>query len=120
MQRFFRPVIDAELLWSVLDMIHRFAGKVVLDFQKEQLLLDCRPNKSVSSAVFEGKSLSGGERAFATLAFLLAIGECMESPFRAIDGKLKDVVTVVSVDLPSVCVDDVRRYLSFGWYRIRY
>ena len=31
------------------------------------------------------KALSGGERSFATLSLLLAIGECLETPFRVMD-----------------------------------
>ena len=42
-------------------------------------------NKDEHSQTKDVKALSGGERSFATLSLLLAIGESLETPFRVMD-----------------------------------
>jgi chromosome segregation ATPase len=50
-------------------------------------VLKVNPNASShkGKAVEDTKSLSGGERSFSTLAFILALGESSSAPFRVID-----------------------------------
>ena len=42
-------------------------------------------NADANSQTKDVKALSGGERSFATLSLLLAIGESLETPFRVMD-----------------------------------
>lgn len=49
-------------------------GELIITVQKDNL--------DEASQSTDVKELSGGERSFATLALLLALGESIESPFR--------------------------------------
>jgi len=70
-------------------------GSVNINFGEKTLSFDVklkgtddgteeRPAKKAKKTI-DTKTLSGGERAFITVAFLLALGEAMECPFRAMD-----------------------------------
>lgn len=60
------------------------AGK--LDFKNRVLEMEMRTNAMDESSVSKNvKELSGGERSFTTLAFLIALGDAIESPFRIMD-----------------------------------
>ena len=62
-------------------------GQLIFDFKNETLQMVVNPNtrdterQTASSTVV----LSGGERSVTTIAFVMAIGEQVECPFRAID-----------------------------------
>lgn len=60
------------------------AGQVKVDFMNAELLLDVKMNGG-GQTVKDTRSMSGGERSYATLALTLALGENVESPFRAMD-----------------------------------
>jgi chromosome segregation ATPase len=48
--------------------------------------LQVQPSKTVTTeGVKDLRSLSGGERSFSTVCFILALWEAMESPFRCLD-----------------------------------
>jgi len=62
------------------------AGEVVFDHEEYRLDLSVqKDHKDASSQTKDVKALSGGERSFATLSLLLAIGESLETPFRVMD-----------------------------------
>eukprot|EP00571_Detonula_confervacea_P004119 CAMPEP_0172311834 /NCGR_PEP_ID=MMETSP1058-20130122/15802_1 /TAXON_ID=83371 /ORGANISM="Detonula confervacea, Strain CCMP 353" /LENGTH=1228 /DNA_ID=CAMNT_0013025129 /DNA_START=30 /DNA_END=3716 /DNA_ORIENTATION=+ len=62
------------------------AGEVQFDHEAGQLNLSVqKDNKDEHSQTKDVKALSGGERSFATLSLLLAIGESLETPFRVMD-----------------------------------
>ena len=65
------------------------SGKIKFDTQGERLKLEVRLSSkekgSKKNVVKDMKSLSGGERSLSTLAFVLALGNQCESPFRASD-----------------------------------
>eukprot|EP00581_Thalassiosira_minuscula_P008708 CAMPEP_0183707658 /NCGR_PEP_ID=MMETSP0737-20130205/4176_1 /TAXON_ID=385413 /ORGANISM="Thalassiosira miniscula, Strain CCMP1093" /LENGTH=1232 /DNA_ID=CAMNT_0025935381 /DNA_START=12 /DNA_END=3710 /DNA_ORIENTATION=- len=62
------------------------AGEVVFDHDDGKLDLIVQKDSSDShSQTKDVKALSGGERSFATLSLLLAIGESLETPFRVMD-----------------------------------
>jgi len=70
-------------------------GAIVIDWETRTLNFDvmlkgtegAKPDDEppAKRAKKDMKTLSGGERAFTTVAFLLALGEAMECPFRAMD-----------------------------------
>ena len=56
------------------------------DHEEKQLnLIVQKDNTDEKSQTKDVKALSGGERSFATLSLLLAIGESLETPFRVMD-----------------------------------
>ena len=62
------------------------AGEVEFDHEAKQLNLVVQKNNAdEGSQTKDVKALSGGERSFATLSLLLAIGESLETPFRVMD-----------------------------------
>ncbi|KAL7469954.1 hypothetical protein ACHAXS_010192 [Conticribra weissflogii] len=62
------------------------SGEVEFDHEAGQLnLIVQKDNKDQKSQTKDVKALSGGERSYATLSLLLAIGESLETPFRVMD-----------------------------------
>ncbi|KAL3811194.1 LOW QUALITY PROTEIN: hypothetical protein ACHAXA_004496 [Cyclostephanos tholiformis] len=62
------------------------AGEVEFDHEAGRLnLIVQKSNTDAHSQTKDVKALSGGERSFATLSLLLAIGESLETPFRVMD-----------------------------------
>lgn len=55
------------------------------DLQTLQLVVTPNATAEAQNATSDTKALSGGERAYTTLSFVLALGECMSSPIRAMD-----------------------------------
>jgi len=57
-----------------------------MDHQAETLSLTVqKDNRDSQSQIDNVKLLSGGERSYATLALLVALGECLECPFLIMD-----------------------------------
>ncbi|KAL4235898.1 Structural maintenance of chromosomes protein 6 [Mactra antiquata] len=64
-----------------------YRGKMHFDHKNQTLDMKIQPNESASSTDF-GKdlmSLSGGERSFSTVCFIMALWEAMECPFSCLD-----------------------------------
>lgn len=73
--------------------IRDYAGEVIIDHQAQSLKLSVVPrDKNIVNAVSNAKSLSGGERSFSTVAFLLSLWTCIDHPFFFLDEY--DVFTV--------------------------
>ncbi|KAK4194094.1 putative structural maintenance of chromosomes protein 6 [Triangularia verruculosa] len=63
-----------------------FRGKLLLDHQRRALDLQVEPDKTEKRANGRStKTLSGGEKSFASICLLLAIWEAMGSPLRCLD-----------------------------------
>uniref|UniRef100_A0A7S1SHS8 RecF/RecN/SMC N-terminal domain-containing protein n=1 Tax=Tetraselmis chuii TaxID=63592 RepID=A0A7S1SHS8_9CHLO len=60
--------------------LNRNEGKLVMS-----VTMSNSKNEKNSGAVEDLKSLSGGEKSFTTVSFILALGEITENPFRAMD-----------------------------------
>lgn len=63
-----------------------FRGDLLIDHSNKMLDVSIEPNMmTVSDAGREAKTLSGGEKSFATICLLLAIWEAIASPIRCLD-----------------------------------
>jgi len=62
-------------------------GKLCFDHERKHLSLEVNvdPSGEANKATHDAKALSGGERSQATIAFITALGEAADAPFRAID-----------------------------------
>eukprot|EP00742_Colponemidia_sp_Colp-10_P012836 GILJ01014449.1.p1 GENE.GILJ01014449.1~~GILJ01014449.1.p1 ORF type:complete len:1073 (+),score=252.19 GILJ01014449.1:50-3220(+) len=67
-----------------------YAGILHFDFDRQKISIEVNMEAGVvglkqTNNVTDTKTLSGGERSFTTLSFVLALGESMDVPFRAMD-----------------------------------
>lgn len=78
--------------------LRNYDGSISIDHQKEVLELSVIPrDQHIANAVSSANSLSGGERSYSTVAFLLALWSVVDSPFYFLDEY--DVYTVSVVCL---------------------
>ncbi|GFR92013.1 structural maintenance of chromosomes protein 6 [Elysia marginata] len=97
-----KSIANRTKYYFLMQMHHRsFTGKMNFDFNEETLDILVNPGKDLSGSVAKSKgrnesskdalegcdlrSLSGGERSFSTVCFILSLWEAMESPFRCLD-----------------------------------
>lgn len=63
-----------------------YTAEVIIDDKNKTLELKVIPRDSeIDGAVSNTKSLSGGERSFSTVAFLISLWSCVEHPFYFLD-----------------------------------
>ncbi|XP_015279257.1 PREDICTED: structural maintenance of chromosomes protein 6 [Gekko japonicus] len=62
-----------------------FSGKIEFDHKNEKLSITVQPGEGNKAALDDMKSLSGGERSFSTVCFILSLWSIAESPFRCLD-----------------------------------
>lgn len=60
-------------------------GSMVFDHNNETLSISVTPPGREDNGVSDTRSLSGGERSFSTVCFMLSLWEITESPFRCLD-----------------------------------
>ncbi|ROL42817.1 Structural maintenance of chromosomes protein 6 [Anabarilius grahami] len=60
-------------------------GSMMFDHVNETLSISVKPPGQEKNNVSDMRSLSGGERSFSTVCFILALWEITESPFRCLD-----------------------------------
>jgi len=61
-------------------------GAITFDHKAKELHITVqKDNRDSQSQIENVKLLSGGERSYATLSLLVALGECLECPFRVMD-----------------------------------
>ncbi|XP_063040294.1 structural maintenance of chromosomes protein 6 [Engraulis encrasicolus] len=60
-------------------------GSMKFDHNNETLSISVKPPGQESDSVSDMRSLSGGERSFSTVCFILSLWEITESPFRCLD-----------------------------------
>ncbi|KAF3700930.1 Structural maintenance of chromosomes protein 6 [Channa argus] len=60
-------------------------GSMIFDHNNETLSISVKPPGREEDAVSDMRSLSGGERSFSTVCFMLSLWEITESPFRCLD-----------------------------------
>lgn len=72
---------------SILQLRH-YKGKIDIDHRNKKLCLSIRPKNDAkrSQEASSARSLSGGEKSFATVAFILSLWDSiMEGPFYFLD-----------------------------------
>ncbi|XP_066916524.1 structural maintenance of chromosomes protein 6-like [Clytia hemisphaerica] len=62
-----------------------YSGKLTLLHDAEELRIEVNVEQVKGSEVGDSKALSGGERSFSTICFIMALWEAMEAPFRCLD-----------------------------------
>lgn len=73
--------------------MRHYTGGIIIDFAAQRLELSVVPrDKNVENAVSNASGLSGGERSYSTVAFLLSLWSCVDFPFYFLDEY--DVFTV--------------------------
>uniref|UniRef100_A0A182QPX3 Structural maintenance of chromosomes protein 6 n=1 Tax=Anopheles farauti TaxID=69004 RepID=A0A182QPX3_9DIPT len=66
--------------------IRNYVGSIRIDREHGKLALSVVPRDSnIQNAVSTTKSLSGGERSYATVAFLISLWSCVDTPFFFLD-----------------------------------
>ena len=62
-----------------------YGGKLFFDHRKEELHISVKADITAKQSVASTGALSGGERSFSTLCFVMALWESMSTPFRCLD-----------------------------------
>ncbi|XP_072107385.1 structural maintenance of chromosomes protein 6-like [Mobula birostris] len=62
-----------------------YHGKMMFDHKNGTLSIAVQPGEGDKAALSDMRSLSGGERSFSTVCFILSLWDTMESPFRCLD-----------------------------------
>ncbi|XP_018430907.1 PREDICTED: structural maintenance of chromosomes protein 6 [Nanorana parkeri] len=62
-----------------------YSGKISFDHKNETLSITVQPGEGNKALISDMRSLSGGERSFSTVCFVLSLWSIAESPFRCLD-----------------------------------
>ncbi|XP_065648710.1 structural maintenance of chromosomes protein 6 isoform X2 [Hydra vulgaris] len=62
-----------------------YSGKLTLNHEEKTLIIQVNVENAAGASTNDSKSLSGGERSFSTICFIMALWEAMEAPFRCLD-----------------------------------
>uniref|UniRef100_A0A8C2L1V0 RecF/RecN/SMC N-terminal domain-containing protein n=1 Tax=Cyprinus carpio TaxID=7962 RepID=A0A8C2L1V0_CYPCA len=62
-----------------------YIGKMTFDHENETLSISVQPGGGGRATLRDMRSLSGGERSFSTMCFILSLWAIAEAPFRALD-----------------------------------
>ncbi|XP_035666452.1 structural maintenance of chromosomes protein 6-like isoform X3 [Branchiostoma floridae] len=83
----FRRMLALRSNHFFINMLHQrgFSGKMKFDHRVCTLSLEVQSSESNKQVTKDMRSLSGGERSFSTVCFILALWDSMESPFRCLD-----------------------------------
>ncbi|XP_011496853.1 PREDICTED: structural maintenance of chromosomes protein 6 [Ceratosolen solmsi marchali] len=65
--------------------LRNYKGQITIDHQKRELLLEVSPVNDVKRSTNDAKALSGGERSYSTVAFILALWDSTGLPFYFLD-----------------------------------
>ncbi|KAG1689644.1 Structural maintenance of chromosomes protein 6 [Nymphon striatum] len=83
----FRQLISMRVKYMFIASLDQanYSGKMEFNHKKQQLHIQVQPLKGIRDLQSDMKSLSGGERSFSLVSFVLALWDAMESPFRILD-----------------------------------
>lgn len=77
--------IRAKYFFQMMLSQRGYNGKMVFNHNDESLALQVNVESGTKRVAKDTRSLSGGERSFSTVSFIMALWEAMESPFRCLD-----------------------------------
>ncbi|NXW32086.1 SMC6 protein, partial [Phaetusa simplex] len=77
--------LRCKLYFDNLLRIRACSGKILFDHKNETLSITVQPREEDKAALNDVRSLSGGERSFSTVCFILSLWSITESPFRCLD-----------------------------------
>ncbi|NXN74821.1 SMC6 protein, partial [Himantopus himantopus] len=77
--------LRCKLYFDHLLRIRACSGKILFDHKNETLSITVQPREEDKGALNDVRSLSGGERSFSTVCFILSLWSITESPFRCLD-----------------------------------
>ncbi|KAK3091708.1 hypothetical protein FSP39_022054 [Pinctada imbricata] len=75
----------AKYFFIVLLANRNYTGKMKFNHLKETLEMSVQPHVTQEEGAKDLRSLSGGERSFSTVCFILSLWDAMEAPFRCLD-----------------------------------
>uniref|UniRef100_A0A8B9PF19 Structural maintenance of chromosomes protein 6 n=1 Tax=Apteryx owenii TaxID=8824 RepID=A0A8B9PF19_APTOW len=77
--------LRCKLYFDHLLRIRAYCGKILFDHKNETLSITVQPGEGDKTSLNDVRSLSGGERSFSTVCFILSLWSITESPFRCLD-----------------------------------
>lgn len=77
--------VRAKFFFQMMLSQRGYNGRMVFDHGSESLGLQVNVEGGNRRVAKDTRSLSGGERSFSTVSFIMALWEAMESPFRCLD-----------------------------------
>ncbi|XP_020912192.1 structural maintenance of chromosomes protein 6 [Exaiptasia diaphana] len=77
--------IRAKFFFQMMLSQRGYTGKMKFDHGNERLEIEVNVELALKKANKDTKSLSGGERSFSTICFIMSLWEAMETPFRCLD-----------------------------------
>ncbi|NXB00011.1 SMC6 protein, partial [Cnemophilus loriae] len=77
--------MQCKLHFEHLLRVRGCSGHIIFDHKNETLSITVQPREEEKTARSDLRSLSGGERSFSTVCFILSLWNISESPFRCMD-----------------------------------
>ncbi|NXD26885.1 SMC6 protein, partial [Spelaeornis formosus] len=77
--------VQCKLHFEYLLRVRGCSGQIIFDHKNETLSIIVQPREEEKTAGSDLRSLSGGERSFSTVCFILSLWNISESPFRCMD-----------------------------------
>ncbi|NXN94563.1 SMC6 protein, partial [Rhinopomastus cyanomelas] len=74
-----------KLYFDNLLHIRACSGQIIFDHKNETLSITVQPREEDKATLNDVRALSGGERSFSTVCFILSLWSISESPFRCLD-----------------------------------
>jgi len=85
-EKFQKSLTDrARLHFDMLLSQRGYVGKMKINHEKETLTIQVDVENAKGASTKDSNSLSGGERSFSTICFIMALWNAMEAPFRCLD-----------------------------------
>ena len=77
--------VTIQTAFSNILKLRNYKGKIEIDHNRKELMLEVAPANDAKRPTNDAKALSGGERSYSTVAFILALWDCTGLPFYFLD-----------------------------------